>query len=70
MIPPFLSEQASLSEVMSEAGIRDLYGKFQRKGVTVDVIWELTEDMLSFLELSPMEKFRYETAKKKYADKL
>ena len=70
MIPPFLLEQANLSEVMNQAGIRDLYGKFQRKGVTVDVIWELTEDMLSFLELDPMEKFRYEYAREKHAYKL
>ena len=70
MIPPFLLEQASLSEVMIKAGIRDLYGKFHRKGVTVDVIWELTEDMLNFLELDPMEIFRYEYAREKHAYKL
>ena len=74
MIPPFLLEKANkskdLSEVMIEAGISDLYGKFQAKGVTVDVIWDLSDDLLSFLELDPMEKFRYENARKKYAYKL
>ena len=66
MIPPFLLEK-DLLEVMSEAGISDLYGQFKRKGVTVDVIWELSDDLLNFLELNPMEKFRYENARKKYA---
>jgi len=64
------NKKKDLSEVMNEAGLSDLYGKFQGKGVTVDVIWELPEDLLSFLELNPMEKFRYEKAKKKYADNL
>ena len=71
MIPPFLLEKANkpkdLSEVMIEAGIQDLYGKFQANGVTVDIIWELSDDMLNFLKLNPMEKFRYENARKKYA---
>ena len=70
MILPFLLESKHLLQVMREAGIHDLYGKFQRKGVTVDVIWELSEDMLSFLELDPMEKFRYEYAREKNAYKL
>ena len=74
MIPPFLLEKANkpkdLSEVMIEAGIQDLYGKFQANGVTVDIIWELSDDMLNFLKLNPMEKFRYENARKEYAYKL
>ena len=53
---------------MNEAGIGDLFGKFQGKGVTVDVIWKLPDELLNFLELNPMEKFIYENAKKKYAN--
>ena len=57
-----------LQEVMKDANIGDLYSKFESKGVTVDVIWELPDTLVNdFLELNDMEKFRYENAKKKCA---
>ena len=53
---------------MKDANIGDLYSKFESKGVSVDVIWELTDTLVNdFLELNEMEKFRYQTAKKKFA---
>ena len=53
---------------MKDANIGDLYSKFESKGVTVDVIWELPDTLVNdFLELNDMEKFRYENAKKKCA---
>jgi len=57
-----------LQEVMKDANIGDLYSKFESKGVTVDVIWELPDKLVNdFLELNDMERLRYQTAKKKFA---
>ena len=51
---------------MKDAKIGDLCKKFENKGVTVDVIWELPDNIVNDLELSSVEKFRYQNAKKKY----
>ena len=53
---------------MQEANIGDLYNKFESNSVTVDVIWELPDEIVNgTLELNGVEKFRYQKAKKKYS---
>ena len=54
---------------MNDADIGDLYNKFKSKGVTVAVIWKLPDAIVNdSLELTDVEKFRYQNAKQEYAD--
>ena len=54
---------------MDDADIGDLYNKFKSKGVTVSVIWKLPDAIVNgSLELTDVEKFRYQNAKQEYGD--
>ena len=55
-----------LLKVMTEFEIHGLYEKFHENGVTIEVIWKLTDEILSdVLKLNSLEKLKYEIAKDK-----
>ena len=59
---------SELVELLKKSNLMSLAPKFQKHDVTVDVIWFLNDAVLSELNLSELEKLKYNTARKKFGE--
>ena len=51
---------------MASSNIDDLYYIFKEKGITAESLWTLTDEILTKnLQLTPLQKLRYNAAKSK-----
>ncbi len=57
---------SELLKLLEKCNLMSLAPKFQKHDVTVDIIWDLDDDMLSELNLTKIEKLKYTTARKKF----
>ena len=55
-----------LADELTEFNIQSLYDKFYKKEVTVDIVWDLNDQLLEDIGLTPLEKLKYTKAKEKY----
>ena len=62
------STNSELLELLKKSNLMSLAPKFQKHGVTVDVIWLLDDAVLSELNLTELEKLKYNTARKKFVE--
>ena len=52
--------------MMKESNIDDLYDRFNRNGVTSDILWDLSDEILKDdVKLTRIELLRYQKAKDK-----
>ena len=55
-----------LRDLMGVTGIGSLYEKFHKIGITSDILWDLTDDILeNELHLTGVERLKYKSAKAK-----
>ena len=55
-----------LYETLAAFRIQSLYDKFKKKKVTIDIIWDLDNELLENIGLSPVEKLKYTKAKQNW----
>lgn len=61
--------EGDLLHLMKSYNISDMYEKFHEHGITTDILWELTDEMLDdILHLNAVEKLKYDAAKKQHAN--
>ena len=56
-------ENSRLIELLEQCSLKSLVPKFQQAGVTAEIFWHLDDEMLSIINLNPIEILRYNTAK-------
>ena len=59
-------EGRRLIELLEKCNLKSLAPKFQQLGVTAEVFWSLDDEMLSNINLSSIERLRYDTSKKSH----
>lgn len=55
-----------LSDELTDFNIQSLYEKFYEKGVTIDIIWELNDELVKEIGLTQLEALKYTKAKQKW----
>ena len=50
---------------LTKFNIQSLYDKFYKKQVTIDIVWDLNNEMLEDIGLTSLEKLKYAKAKEK-----
>ena len=51
-------------EELKKFKIDDLYKKFKKEKIDINILWKLGSQQLDYLGLSPIEKLRYQEAQK------
>ena len=59
---------SDIVELLKKSNLMSLAPKFQKHAVPVDVIWFLNDAVLSELNLSELEKLKYNTARKQFGE--
>ena len=57
-------ENSRLIELLEQCSLKSLVPKFQQAGVTAEIFWHLDDEMLSDMNLSSIEKLKYNNSKK------
>lgn len=53
-----------LYDMVKESGLEDLYEKFHKHGITVEILWDLSDEILKEdLNLTRIQILRYEKSK-------
>ena len=52
-----------LRDELTEFNIQSLFEKFSKKVVTVEILWDLDDEMLQDIGLTSIEKLKYNKAK-------
>ena len=55
-----------LSDELKDFNIQSLYEKLYEKGVTIDILWELNDELLKEIGLTQLESLKYTKAKEKW----
>ena len=66
--PDIEIEDNELLEALKWSKITHLHGKFRSQNVTLNVLWELDDEMLEDCKLNRVEKLQYRKAKESYSD--
>ena len=61
-----IKEDQELSDELTDFKIQSLYEKLYEKGVTIDILWELNDELLKEIGLTQLESLKYTKAKEKW----